>query len=105
MDRLIEKGYVDDEKFTRFWVENRNQTKGISMRKLTAELRAKGVDTVIIDKVMHSSTREEKREIIKVIAKKSSRYPDQRKLIAYLAGQGFSYGDIRSALDESETDE
>lgn len=105
MDRLIEKGYVDDEKFARFWVENRNQTKGISMRKLTAELRAKGVETVIIDKVMHSSTREEKREIIKVIAKKGSRYPDQRKLIAYLAGQGFSYGDIRSALDESETDE
>src|SRR3546814_4638560 len=41
--RLLEKGYIDDEKFTRFWVENRNQAKGTSRRKLTAELRAKEI--------------------------------------------------------------
>jgi regulatory protein len=43
-ERLVEKGYVDDEKFARFWVENRNQTKGASRRKLEAELRAKGFE-------------------------------------------------------------
>src|SRR5690606_4699899 len=31
-DRLVEKGYVDDEKFTRFWIENRNLGKGSSRR-------------------------------------------------------------------------
>ncbi|MFZ2929247.1 MAG: RecX family transcriptional regulator, partial [Lactococcus raffinolactis] len=43
LDRLVEKRYVDDEAFTRYWVENRNLTKGSSLQKLRAELRAKGV--------------------------------------------------------------
>ena len=99
-DRLCEKGYIDDEKFTRFWVENRNQTKGTSRRKLTAELRAKGVESSIIEAALAQSERSEDDELRKVIAKKRRRYPDNDALIAYLARQGFRYGDIVSALAE-----
>lgn len=97
-DRLLEKGYIDDTKFTRYWVENRSLTKGASFRKLTAELRAKGVDTGIIDEALSQTDRNNIEELSKVIAKKQARYPDTQKFMMYLARQGFSYDDIKAAL-------
>ncbi|MNY31474.1 Regulatory protein RecX [compost metagenome] len=101
-DRLVEKGYIDDEKFTRYWVENRSLTKGASRRKLQAELRAKGVESTIIERFLSESDRRDDNELQKVIAKKRARYPDRQKLMQYLARQGFSYDDILSALDEGD---
>lgn len=101
-DRLTEKGYIDDEKFTRYWVENRSLTKGASRRKLQAELRAKGVESTIIERFLRESDRSDDDELQKVIAKKRARYPDRQKLMQYLARQGFSYDDISAALDKTE---
>lgn len=103
-DRLIEKGYVDDEKFTRYWVENRNLTKGASRRKLMGELRAKGVEQKIIDDAFMSTERSETDELRKVIIKKIDRYDDDKKLIQYLMRQGFRYDDIVDALAEETSD-
>lgn len=99
-DRLVTKGYIDDEKFARYWVENRNVTKGSSVRKLVAELRAKGVERSVIDGELEKSSRSDDDELKKVLAKKRTKYDDEQKLIAYLARQGFSYDDIKSALSE-----
>ncbi len=96
--RLEEKGYLDDEQFTRWWVENRNLTKGSSRRKLIAELRAKGVDNAIIESQLAASVRSDQEELQKVIAKKRARYPDEQKFMQYLMRQGFSYDDVREAL-------
>lgn len=101
-DRLVEKGYIDDEKFTRYWVENRSLTKGASRRKLQAELRAKGVESTIIERFLSESDRSDDDELQKVIVKKRARYPDKQKLMQYLARQGFSYDDISAALDKTE---
>lgn len=97
-DRLVEKGYIDDEKFTRYWVENRSLTKGASRRKLQAELQAKGVDRAIIERQLADSVRTDDDELAKVIAKKRNRYVDDQKFMQYLARQGFSYDDIKRAL-------
>lgn len=99
-ERLVEKKYIDDEKFARYWVENRNQRKGTSFRKLEAELRAKGVSPEIIRMNIQNTTRDEKSELQKMILKKAPKYDDTQKLIAYLARQGFSYDAIQSALTE-----
>ena len=99
-DRLIEKGYVDDEKFAKFWIENRNLKKGVSKRKLQAELQAKGVNNEIITKHLVDSDRNDDEELQKIIAKKRYRYDDQRKFMQYLARQGFGYDDIKQALSE-----
>lgn len=99
-ERLSQKGYVDDEKFAKFWVENRNLRKGTSLRKLTAELRTKGVSQSIIEQHLVDSTRSDEDELRKVIAKKQSRYSDPQKFMQYLARQGFSYDDIKKALNE-----
>lgn len=102
-DRLVEKGYLDDTKFTRYWVENRQQRKGISQRKLVAELRAKGVDQQIINEAMQNSPREEKSELLKILDKKRHKYEDDQKLMAYLMRQGFGYDVIRDALTEFDS--
>lgn len=100
-DRLVEKGYIDDEKFARYWVENRNQRKGMSQRKLHAELAAKGVASDIIERQLARGERNDHDELRKIIDKKRSRYPDEQKFIHYLARQGFSYDDIKAVLSDS----
>lgn len=95
--RLSEKGYIDDERFTRYWIENRNQLKGASRRKLQAELQAKGVASSLIDTIYENSERNDDEELQKVIAKKQKRYPDEQKFIQYLMRQGFRYDAIRAA--------
>lgn len=97
-DRLCDKGYIDDEKFARFWVENRNQRKGSSSRKLRSELQAKGVESSIIDGALAVTLRTDEDELAKIVAKKRARYPDEQKFMQYLARQGFSYDDIKQAL-------
>ena len=101
-DRLVEKGYIDDIKFTKYWVENRSLTKGVSLRKLTSELRTKGVESSIIEQTLGETERNDSEEIQKIIAKKRSHYPDDQKLIAYLARLGFSYDEIKKAIDQSD---
>lgn len=101
-ERLVERGYINDESFARYWVENRQATKGISRRKLTAELRGKGVSGEIIEQALQGSSRDEKNDLLKVLEKKRRKYPDEQKLIVYLMRQGFSYDLIREALGEGE---
>jgi len=98
-DRLVERGHIDDEKFARFWVENRNLRKGMSKRKLHAELAAKGVDNAVIERLLVESQRTDMDELQKIIAKKRARYMDDRKFMQYLSRQGFAYDDIKLALD------
>lgn len=100
-DRLLDKGYINDEKFARFWIDNRNQRKGMSMRKLKAELLAKGIANSVIGSLIESSNRNDDDELRKIIVKKRHRYDDPAKFIQYLVRQGFSYDDIKTALDEN----
>jgi len=101
-DRLVEKKYLDDEKFAAYWVENRSIVKGISQRKLVLELKLKGVDETIIKQALYDVSRDDSVEIKKIIVKKRRHYPDERKLIAYLARQGFNYDDIKQSLAETD---
>ena len=102
-DRLVERGYINDESFARYWIENRSQTKGISRRKLQLELRAKGVDSSIVDQLLRDTSRSDDEEIQKVIAKKQRLYPDRQKFIQYLMRQGFSYDSITAALSQDDS--
>lgn len=99
--RLKERGYVDDEKFAKFFVENKNQKKGISRRRLELELKNKGISAEIIEKVFSENPREEAEEIKKIIAKKRKKYTDQ-KLVSYLVRQGFDYQLSQSLVRETD---
>ncbi len=101
-ERLVIKGYIDDEKFARFWVENRNLRKGVSRRKLEQELSTKGVDRAVIAVALSDTERNDGDELSKVIAKKINKYDSQEKLIAYLMRRGFNYDDVKQALSEQD---
>lgn len=100
-ERLIEKGYVDDNKFARFWVENRFVNKGVSKRKLRSELISKGINSTIISQMLSETERSDREEMKKIIRKKRPHYPDDKKLLAYLARQGFDYEEIKQAISDS----
>ena len=103
--RLIEKKYLDDEKFARFWLEHRFLQKGTSVRRLKLELAQKGIERETIERLISENIRSDDEELQKIIAKKRYKYAgDQQKFMAYLARQGFSYDDIKSALSDTNND-
>lgn len=99
--KLINKGYIDDEKFARFWLNTRKgSVKPISRRKLQAELLQKGIDRGIVDSVLLDYSDEEELDSLKqLVDKKRSKYKDQQKLLAYLASKGYSFEKIKKALE------
>lgn len=100
VERLKLRGYLDDRRFAEYYVENRFSKKGVSMRRLKIELTKKGISKEIILEVFAGSERNDKEEILKIIAKKRGHYTDE-KLTAYLCRQGFSYDLVREIIEES----
>lgn len=103
LQRLIEKHFLDDEIFAKYYVKNRYLRKGISERRLSAELMQKGVDKNIISQALAASPRTEEEEISKVVMKKRQKYND-KGLLQYLLRQGFSYQAAKAAVEESSTE-
>ena len=97
ISRLIAKGYLDDVKFTTYYIENRFQKKGISVKRLKMELQKKGIAGDCIEQALKEVGRSDKEEIQKIITKKRSRYDDD-KLISYLVRQGFDFELARSCV-------
>lgn len=102
VERLISRGYLDDEAFARMWVENRRVLKPTSRRKLIMELRQKRVSGHVIDAVLSEDkdVTDERDVLRQLVDKKRSRYPDNMKFMQYLARQGYGYDDIKSVLNE-----
>lgn len=92
---------LDDETFARSWVANRRLLKPISRRRLLQELRVKRVPEEIAERVLAEDTADERTVLAELVARKrkQTRYQDDQKLMQYLAGQGFGYGDIKEALN------
>lgn len=101
IQRLRNMSLVDDAAFARAWVGNRRLLKSVSKRRLRLELQQKRVASDIIDQVLQDDEGNDKQALKELIEKKRARYPDQQKLMQYLARQGFSYDDIKNALTES----
>ncbi len=104
LNKLSINGYVNDEQFARGWVDNRRLLKSTSRRKLNMELKQKRIPADIIDKVLSEDTEQtDEREVLRqLVAKKRARYPDNLKLMQYLARQGYNYSDIKDILSEQE---
>jgi len=100
LGKLREKGYLDDVKFARFWLRARTGGKPRSKRKISAEMSQKGVKKEIIDEVLKGYTDEQELESLQALVdKKQSKYPDRQKFIAYLARRGYSFDNIKKAID------
>ena len=98
IERLTERGFVDDEKFTEYYIENRFVKKGISKRRLQQELRKKGISENVITNSLAKVGRDEGAELMKMIEKKRRRY-GRDTLIQYLVRQGFDYYAVVEAVE------
>lgn len=99
IQRLKDNQLVGDEQFARAWVENRAAFRPRSKRMLAAELRQKGVGDADIQQALEESGDED------YLAYQSANQYARRlagldwetfrkRLSAYLARRGFSYGTI-----------
>ncbi|PWH20565.1 MAG: RecX family transcriptional regulator [Ardenticatenia bacterium] len=100
MTRLQDAGYLDDEAFARFWVENRQHFRPRSRRALGIELRQKGVEQDIVQEVVDEQDDEE--AAWQAVEAQLSRWGSlsreqlQRRLGDFLARRGFDYATIRA---------
>lgn len=97
--------YLDDDSFTRFWVDGRRNNKLKSGKEIAFELTRKGVNKEIIKGALEDHGTSDKEVLRLLIDKKrlTTKYPDRNKLIAYLARKGFKYSDIQDAIVEGES--
>jgi regulatory protein len=70
--RLLELGVLDDEAFSRFWVESRDRARPRGERAIRAELRTKGIDRATVDLVL-----DERRETATELADEDAPSPDR----------------------------
>ena len=109
IERLEEKGLLNDMNFAQMWIENRSEFRPRSYRMLASELRHKGIAAEIIQDTMEITTPEE--ELAYLAAKKRVRrfehleWQDfKRKLGSYLARRGFSYSVIKPVIEQIWTE-
>lgn len=107
LERLRGYGYVNDLSFARSWVDNRRAIKSVSRRRLQMELRQKHVPDEVVQQVLEEDEVTDSETLRQLVAKKRqhSRYQDDTKLMQYLARQGYSYDDIKRALQGNDPDD
>ena len=97
-------GYVDDRRYAESFILSRKGRK--SRREIYAELSGKKIDGEIVDEMMERSYEEsDSGEALRHLLRKKHYDPsrasveEKQKLYAYLARKGFSYGEIKKALN------
>ncbi len=106
LNKLSNIKLLDDENFARTWVSNRRLLRPTSKRKLQQELRAKHVSQEVINITLNEDEAVDEQSALRQHIAKKRHLPkykaDPLKLMQYLARQGFSYEDIKSALRVDE---
>lgn len=107
LQRLSERGYVDDRDFARRWVGTRRLLKATSKRRLSQELRQKRIADDIVNEVLADDSTDERQVLRELIERKrkQAKYQDNLKLMQHLSRQGFDYGQIKEVLDEQDRGE
>ena len=109
IDKYIEMGYLDDEKFAKALAEHLYTVKNYSDSHVKQELFKRGISRDIVNEIVYSSENDPVQSVITIINKKYLNKLNieggREKVIAAMMRKGFSYSDIKSALDEIENDE
>jgi len=105
--RLEALGLINDIEFAAAWVRERRLLRPRSLKALRFELMKLGVGKDAIEAAVGEPA-DEAGAAHELALKKQRQYPDEQKLMAYLARQGFSYDNIKQALarlKESQDDD
>jgi regulatory protein len=98
LNKLSNMQLVNDYNFAEVYLRSLKLHSPASRRKIIAKLKQKHIDPEVIYEVIKKSEVDDRTALSELVALKKSQYKDQRKLMAYLARQGFNYSDIKEAL-------
>ncbi|MCR4828557.1 MAG: RecX family transcriptional regulator [Bacteroidales bacterium] len=104
---LVENGYVDDGRYAALYCDSKVRLQHWGRVKIAAQLRAKGLDKVIVDEALAGIDEEEYLEVLHEATEKkwlSLNESDPRrrraKMMSFLAGRGYTMEEINQALKE-----
>jgi regulatory protein len=102
IDRLKSQGYLDDLKFSQWYVDSRNTHKLRSPRALQAELASKGISRDVQDQVLPLAN-DSRTTILAILSKKlgsprSLSLEEKQKIYAFLSRQGFPWEEIKQVV-------
>jgi len=105
--KLKKLDLINDEKFAKWWIEQRLQFRYKSKRELVFELKMKGVDKDIVARVIGELVNSGNEDVMaeKLLKKKEYRwnklpsYEKKTKMKEYLARKGFAWDTIKKVVD------
>ncbi len=104
MSQLQEQGYIDDDAFAAWWVDNRQRFSPRGTQALRLELTQKGVDRDVIDGALaqvDSTAQALAAGSAKVARWQHLSHDDfSRKMLGHLQRRGFSYATAKAVTDE-----
>ncbi len=108
VDKMIYRGYIDDESFANTYAHHLFEVKKYDLRRISYELRQKGISSEIADNALKTLDNEPIQRIIDIIQLKYIKYmeneKDTKRLVNRLVRMGYSYHDIKAALREFNTE-
>lgn len=109
IDRYIEAGYLDDERYCTYLIDYLYNTKKFSVNHIKQECYKRGISSEIVSLVLEDFEFDSVQTIVELIESKYLSKLQQEnglsKVIASLQRKGFSYSDIKSAIYRLEFDE
>jgi regulatory protein len=105
--KLEKLGFINDEEFARFFIQSRIKGRPKGKRLLAQELRQKGVEKEIIEKILEEVELPEIELAAKAIEKKLKNFLKLRpqdarvKIANFLARRGFSWETIKELIDRT----
>lgn len=101
---LVEKGYIDDERFAKMYASELKERKYMGKRRIAQELFLKGIDRDTVYGVLEAMPDSVDDEIRTVTERKYSRAlgdeKGYRRAVNGLMRLGYSYDDIKRVLSE-----
>lgn len=116
LDKLEEMHYLSDVQYAKNFVMSKQTYKHVGERKISQDLRQKGIPQEIIESSFEENTEEDERERAKELLSKrlrSTRNVDRQKrinrLVGYLSRNGYNgsiaFSVVKEALDAEGEDE
>lgn len=104
IDKLVKLELLDDIKFAKWWVDQRQAFSPKSKRILSSELRIKGIKQEIINNTLDDTEIDEVKIAKELIEKKKYKWQKydekirKQKISQYLAGKGFGWNVVNDVL-------
>ena len=106
IERFLELGYLDDEKFAKALAKHLYEVKNYSDNHVRQELYKRGISREIVYDIIDNSEIDSIETIINLVIKKYynklNAENGKEKVVAALMRKGISYGDIKTALHRIE---